>query len=367
MLAADEQHETASDLEGVKMSDLMAYREFKLGVPIWDISDDDKGDSHLVRKLFTILGVTPPATSLMEIYLSFYDEAAAEYVGDPDARANRGDLFVFRSETDDKTLIAFDMFDSPTDAMNVVSIAISAPRDCGDEIAGVLESIRSSGEVTTALLDGNLGVQEELAKENFPRTVSETDGEEVWQHVRVYRGGKMIQTSDSSLQQETDETEAASTDSEQASDPRKDPRFDPYNPDHPFPVDSTKGTVGRRYIAASVDNTLAVIAALFLAKRFPDSQVVLQVSVTVIVYLAYFLIFEGLFRTTPMKYLTGLTIRNFDGGPASFRQSVIRTLLRVIDFNPMLLGGLPAGLMIILTRDKQRLGDKLARTVVVRR
>ena len=84
-------------------------------------------------------------------------------------------------------------------------------------------------------------------------------------------------------------------------------------------------------------------------------------------YLAYYLLFEGLFCTTPGKYFAGLTIRDFDGGRCSFRQTIVRTLFRVIEVNPILLGGIPAAASILWSRDKQRFGDKVARTVVVPR
>ncbi|MCA9131453.1 MAG: RDD family protein, partial [Planctomycetales bacterium] len=71
--------------------------------------------------------------------------------------------------------------------------------------------------------------------------------------------------------------------------------------------------------------------------------------------------------TTPGKYFAGLTIRDFDGGRCSFRQTIVRTLFRVIEVNPILLGGIPAAASILWSRDKQRFGDKVARTVVVPR
>jgi uncharacterized RDD family membrane protein YckC len=40
--------------------------------------------------------------------------------------------------------------------------------------------------------------------------------------------------------------------------------------------------------------------------------------------------------------------------------------LRLIEVNPFLVGGLPAGLVLLLTRRRQRLGDLLAGTYVVR-
>jgi uncharacterized RDD family membrane protein YckC len=43
----------------------------------------------------------------------------------------------------------------------------------------------------------------------------------------------------------------------------------------------------------------------------------------------------------------------------------VRTLFRLIEVNPILAGGLPAGIAVIATRGKQRLGDMAAGTYVL--
>jgi uncharacterized RDD family membrane protein YckC len=65
------------------------------------------------------------------------------------------------------------------------------------------------------------------------------------------------------------------------------------------------------------------------------------------------------------KYFQGLIVRKLDGGRCDWRAALIRGGLRIIEVNPLLLGGLPAGLFVISTDRKQRLGDMLAGTVVV--
>jgi len=44
-----------------------------------------------------------------------------------------------------------------------------------------------------------------------------------------------------------------------------------------------------------------------------------------------------------------------------------RTLGRALEANPILLGGLPAGIAVFSSAQKQRVGDTLADTVVVSR
>ena len=153
----------------------------------------------------------------------------------------------------------------------------------------------------------------------------------------------------------------------QTSEPVPPHRLDPNDPLRPFPEDSPQGTTVPRHMAAVADNLIAVIASVLAAKQLPDSLPALQVIAMVCCYLGYYLLFEALFSTTPAKYTTGLTVRDFDGGRCTFRQTVIRTLFRLIEVNPLVLGFVPAAASILWSRDKQRFGDKVARTVVVPR
>ncbi len=131
------------------------------------------------------------------------------------------------------------------------------------------------------------------------------------------------------------------------------------------PADSPQGTTMPRHIAGMLDNLIAWFLSIVCAKQLPDSNVGLQLFAAVVAYLAYFLISESLFCTTPAKFMNGLVIRDFHGGRCSFRQTLIRTLFRLLEVNPALLGFLPAAASIIWSRHKQRFGDKVAGTVVV--
>lgn len=55
------------------------------------------------------------------------------------------------------------------------------------------------------------------------------------------------------------------------------------------------------------------------------------------------------------------------GTPAGWREASIRTALRILEVNPILAGGLPAGLAIMVTKKRKRLGDLMADTAVVPR
>ena len=80
----------------------------------------------------------------------------------------------------------------------------------------------------------------------------------------------------------------------------------------------------------------------------------------------YFLLFE-LLRDgqTPGKRALRLRVLHSSGQPLSVRGSVIRNVLRIVDFQPAVTGVLGGG-VIMLTGRSQRLGDLAADTIVVR-
>ncbi len=135
----------------------------------------------------------------------------------------------------------------------------------------------------------------------------------------------------------------------------------------PLPGVSPIGTTLPRHMAATVDSVLAIILSVFIAKLLPEEWTVAQIVTIPIVYLAYFFVLESLFSATVGKFMSGLVVRSFDGSPCTVSQTGIRTLFRLIEVNPMFLGSAPAMIRIICTRDKQRFGDQVAGTIVVRR
>ena len=118
-------------------------------------------------------------------------------------------------------------------------------------------------------------------------------------------------------------------------------------------------------MAAILDNVLAAILGVLLAKQLPEEWLVSQAVCVVATYFAYYLFFEILFSATPGKMLMGLRILAYNGDRCSRKQIFIRTLFRFLEVNPLLLGALPAAVRIVASRDKQRFGDKVADTIVV--
>ena len=91
------------------------------------------------------------------------------------------------------------------------------------------------------------------------------------------------------------------------------------------------------------------------------AQAIIAIA-SVATVLGYFTWFEAQEGHSPGKRALNLRVMRADGGPLTFRESFIRNLVKLV---PILLV-LDALLMLILFgRDRQRLSDKLADTVVV--
>jgi uncharacterized RDD family membrane protein YckC len=128
-----------------------------------------------------------------------------------------------------------------------------------------------------------------------------------------------------------------------------------------------------RHGAAIIDHVLAFVSLFavgsflgqrILSKRSDETSILIGLAVFAVYFLYYFL-FEWLFSATPGKLLTGLTVRYTDGSRLGAKAAFIRTLTRLIEVNPLLLGGLPAAIIVRKSRRHQRWGDQLAGTVVV--
>lgn len=84
----------------------------------------------------------------------------------------------------------------------------------------------------------------------------------------------------------------------------------------------------------------------------------------ILVYAAYFIVLEWLVGGTVGKMVLRLRVQKADNTKLNFVSALVRNLLRVIDFLPFayLLGAI----LIWTSPHRQRLGDRLAKTVVVR-
>jgi uncharacterized RDD family membrane protein YckC len=129
-----------------------------------------------------------------------------------------------------------------------------------------------------------------------------------------------------------------------------------------------RGVAGpSRFAAAWFDSWVAMGAGLTAAAAVPSAWEAARAVAIGLGFLAYYFVCEGLTGATVGKLACGLRVRRPDGGRCSWGQAAKRTAARVVEVNPLILAGLPAGLVILASQRKQRLGDMWAGTVVAHR
>lgn len=92
----------------------------------------------------------------------------------------------------------------------------------------------------------------------------------------------------------------------------------------------------------------------------PGGRVWWMLVVISATFAAYGSVFDAALGATPGKRILGLRVVVSGGGPCTLRAALIRNVLRVVDFEFP-----PALFLVLMTLNRQRLGDVLARTVVV--
>jgi len=84
-------------------------------------------------------------------------------------------------------------------------------------------------------------------------------------------------------------------------------------------------------------------------------------AVFLVIMFIYYTLLEWLAGSTAGKFILGIRVVNETGGKINFRQSIIRNAGRFIDGLPFL--NLAGIISITTSPKKQRIGDKLAKTI----
>ncbi|HEX9060541.1 MAG TPA: RDD family protein, partial [Clostridia bacterium] len=132
-----------------------------------------------------------------------------------------------------------------------------------------------------------------------------------------------------------------------------------------------RGIIFRRWAATVIDLILlvAMAVAFFISFDMPDKNIFIKFAKTFcsmyfILFIAYYLVIEALTGYTLGKLILKIRVVDNDFNPPGFLKSLIRTSLRLIELNPLLFGGVPAGIIAATSKNKQRLGDIAAGTYV---
>ena len=144
-------------------------------------------------------------------------------------------------------------------------------------------------------------------------------------------------------------------------------------PASPFAIESVIARSGiwsyllLRWLGAWID---FILVFLFLA--LPDAALgntLYQETIWLwlVAPIIYFPVTEGIWGRSLGKLITGTVVVDNAGRAPGILKAALRTVTRLVEVNPLLLGGLPAGIAVAMSRRRQRLGDMLAGTYVVRR
>ena len=130
--------------------------------------------------------------------------------------------------------------------------------------------------------------------------------------------------------------------------------------------------IGPRLVAQIIDGIILMIinwmlaAAMFGGFTFEvfGFAALSFMGVGMLLFLAYFIVLEGMFGATVGKMVVKLKVVREDGSACGIGPAVIRNVLRIVDALPFFY---LIGLILISRSDKkQRLGDSIAKTVVVK-
>jgi uncharacterized RDD family membrane protein YckC len=144
------------------------------------------------------------------------------------------------------------------------------------------------------------------------------------------------------------------------------------DPASPLAIESILGRSGigsyllLRWLGAWIDFVL-----VFLCLALPDAALgnaLYQQTIWIwlLAPVVYFPVSEGIWGRSLGKLITGTMVVDGAGRAPGILKAGLRTVTRLVEVNPLLLGGLPAGIAVVMSRRRQRLGDMLARTYVVR-
>jgi len=128
--------------------------------------------------------------------------------------------------------------------------------------------------------------------------------------------------------------------------------------------------VGPRAVAIIIDTVILFIVGWIIALLFGSTTTMgfnLSGAPALLLFLiafAYYIVMEAQKGATVGKMLLGLRVVKEDGSAIDWQASIVRNLLRIVDGLFIYL----VGAILVWTSDKkQRLGDRLANTIVIKK
>ncbi|MGZ4864359.1 MAG: RDD family protein [Halobacteriota archaeon] len=88
--------------------------------------------------------------------------------------------------------------------------------------------------------------------------------------------------------------------------------------------------------------------------------------ISALIYLLYFVVLQGAYGQTVGKMAVKIKVVREDGSKISYVDALVRTILALIDLIPYFIPYLLGAILIWTSDTKQRLGDRVAHTVVIK-
>lgn len=136
-----------------------------------------------------------------------------------------------------------------------------------------------------------------------------------------------------------------------------------------LPKDAFAG-VGRRFVATLIDGIVLMFIGYFLALLTGQTSAGgfelhgAPAFLFFLVGIAYYIVMEAMLGATAGKMATSLIILKSDLSPIDWQASIIRNLLRIVDG---LFCYIIGAILVWTSPKRQRLGDRVANTVVVKK
>ena len=132
-------------------------------------------------------------------------------------------------------------------------------------------------------------------------------------------------------------------------------------------------SVGRRFVAYLIDIIiLGLVTAPFGTYRVEDGTASYRIVgapflLSLLVFIAYFTILEATLGATLGKLALGIRVLKADGTRLDWGASLVRNILRIVDAIPYFIPYLLGAILVWSSPTRQRLGDRAASTIVVRK
>ena len=131
--------------------------------------------------------------------------------------------------------------------------------------------------------------------------------------------------------------------------------------------------VGLRFVAIIIDAVIFFILSYLIALVTGGTTAGgfeltgAPAFLSFILYMLYFILMEAYRGGTVGKLALGMRVTMEDGSPITMPAAIIRNLLRIVDALPGFIPYLVGAIFIWTSPAKQRLGDKLAKTIVIKK